>query len=285
MSTGGTPMDMDMSYGGYFAPAQFTNDNAAGSGPTTGLAISNLRTVHMNDAARWKEDIHAMFDTYETTWLDRMVKPVETLDRTTQLDEILKKLSHPMFNPSASWIARDITSPVHHDRIESEIASTIGISPPVFCSTIQSLHVMYQSTVATMFELDGLIQGKLKKVEELNQQLFSLTTLSDLSATSTLRTSISQYTEQLLEASNIHEEYPRFIHTVGVFQSLRSLLKKGAAFQEKELKNPCTICMNEEIDSVLIPCGHPFCSTCAKKTRTICFLCRTPVLQKQRVYF
>lgn len=276
---------MDLSYGGSFASANFTDDNAAGSGPTTGRAITNLCTVHMNDVS-WKSTIPFLFDQYETDWLARMVKPVEGLDRTLQLNEILNKLSHPMFNPSASWISHDITNPITKELIDSQITATLGLSPTMFHSTIQALHTMYQSTVHTMFEMDGILQQKLKNVNDLHTQLSILPTFShNLTSASTLQTSISEYTAQMLESSNIHEEYPKFIHTVGLFQHLRSMLKTSSAFQEKELRNPCTICMNEEVDSVMVPCGHPFCSACAKKTKTICFLCRTPVLQKQRVYF
>jgi hypothetical protein len=279
-------MDIDMSYGASFAPAQFTDDNASGSAPTPFRAITNLCTVHMNDASQWNVQIQKLLDTYETTWLDRMVKPVETLDRVVQLDSIVKKLAHPLFNPSASWISNEITSPLQQAAIDAEITSTIGLAPTVFSSTIQLLQLAYNSTVATMFELDGAMQAKLKRVEDLHIQLTSLPTLSaDLAATSTLQTCISQYTEQMLEASNVHTEYPQFIHTVGLFHRLRHLLKQSSAFQEKELKNPCTICMNAEMDSVMIPCGHPFCSGCARKTKSICFLCRTPVMQKQKIYF
>jgi len=278
-------MDMDLSYGGSFASANFTDDNAAGSGSTLGLAITNLCTVHMNDVS-WKSSIPLLFDQYETDWVAKMVKPVEGLDRTKQLHDILEKLSHPMFNPSASWISTDITNPVTKEQIDATITSTIGVSSSTFQSTIQSLYKLYQSTVQIMFEVNDILQRKLKNVHDLHTQLSILPTFSqDLSSTSTLQTSISEYTAQMLESSNIHEEYPKFIHTVGLFQHLRSMLKASSAFQEKELRNPCTICMNEEVDSVMVPCGHPFCSGCAKKTKTICFLCRTPVLQKQRVYF
>ena len=276
---------MDIPYAGSFASAQFTDDNVAGSGPTTFRTISNLTIVHMTEADHWQYNIKKIFDRYEEKWIERMVRPVEELDRANQLDSILKKLSHPMFNPSASWISADIISPVDHEKIEAEVTSTIGISPSIFQSSITYLHQMYQSTVHTMFNLDEIIQGKLKRVNEFHTQLSTLPTLSiDLPATSTLQTSISHYTEQMLEASNIHEEYPKFIHTVGVFQNLRSLLKMSSAFQDKELRHPCTICMTEEIDMVIVPCGHTFCSSCSKKTRSACFICRTPIMQKQRIY-
>ena len=102
-----------MSYGASFAPAQFTDDNASGLTPKPFRAITNLCTVHMNDASQWNVQIQKLLDTYETAWLDRMVKPVETLDRVVQLDSIVKKLAHPLFNPSATWISQSTPASCH----------------------------------------------------------------------------------------------------------------------------------------------------------------------------
>ena len=279
-------------YGFGYASANFTDDNASGSGSTNNRAISNLSVVHMNDAANavaaptWKHSLNTLFETYDHKWLQNMVKSTDELDRTKQLQTILQKLSHPMFNPSASWISNELNGPINRYTIESHVKDAIGISSEHFQSTIHALHTSYYATIKQMFDLDSSIQEKLKRVNDLHTQLSNLPTLSStLSVTSSLQSTISQYTEQMLEAERIDHEYPKLMHTVGVFHQLRSLMKLSHAFHEPELKNPCTICMNEETDIVMVPCGHTFCSDCSKKTRAICFLCRTQVLQKQKLYF
>jgi len=285
------------SFAEQFASAQFTDDNASGVTEKMALReISNLTAVHMGDAAavvesnrdilhRWKKEIHMLFDSYGTKWVERMVKPVETVDRVVQLNSIVGKLTHPMFNPSASWITTDISSPVKKDKIDAELETELGIAPATFESTLRSLHSVYASTVHHMFELDTIIQEKLKKVQDLHKHLLALPPLvPEMEEAATLHTSIYSYTAKMLEAHNIHEEYPRFIHMLGKFYKLRSMLQLSSAFREKDVQTPCTICMAAEIDTVLIPCGHTFCKTCSKHANNICFLCRTTVLQTQRIF-
>jgi hypothetical protein len=283
-----SPLD----YGFGYASANFTDDNASGSGSTSNCAISNLSVVHMNDAANavppptWKESLDTLYERYQHKWLEGMVKSTEEVDRTKQVQTILQKLNHPMFNPSASWISNEIHGPINRYAIESHVKESIGMSSEHFQSTIQTLHTSYHSTVKEMFELDTSIQEKLKRVEDMHTHLSKLPTLSPtLPSTTVLQSTISHFTEQMLEAERIDKIYPKLMHTVGVFHQLRSLMKLSHSFHEPELKNPCTICMNEEIDVVMVPCGHVFCKECSKKTHTICFLCRTQVLQKQKLYF
>ena len=78
---GASPLD----YFGY-ASANFTDDNASGSGSTNNRAISNLSVVHMNDAANavaaptWKHSLNTLFETYDHKWLQNMVKSTDELD-------------------------------------------------------------------------------------------------------------------------------------------------------------------------------------------------------------
>lgn len=47
--------------------------------------------------------------------------------------------------------------------------------------------------------------------------------------------------------------------------------------------NECTICMDNKINTALIPCGHSFCPTCAHQMRT-CPTCRAPITQRLRLF-
>lgn len=290
MSTpGGLLQDSTFAGAGY-ASANFSDDNVSGSGLAGSPYIrmmDNLSTAHMNDASAsvipWKETLDRSFEVYGEEFLNTMVKPVEQLDRVKQLHSLVDRLAHPMFNPSSSWIAKELTSPIQTDSIQKDIRSAIGLDSTQFHVLIESMYRKYSSTVQKMFEMDATIHTKLKQVQALHTHLISLPALSEENiATKPLQESITNYTGTMLEALKIHEEYPVFLHTVGVFQELRSLLKLGRS--DSESKPSCTICMTNPIDSVLVPCGHAFCKDCSQKTRSTCFLCRTNVFQKQRIF-
>jgi len=49
-------------------------------------------------------------------------------------------------------------------------------------------------------------------------------------------------------------------------------------------KMECTICMENRVNCVLIPCGHVYCSDCVQSSN-ICPHCRTEFTQVQKLYF
>jgi len=48
----------------------------------------------------------------------------------------------------------------------------------------------------------------------------------------------------------------------------------------------CTVCYTREVQTVLVPCGHTFCTSCAARaeTRGRCHTCRGRVDSTMRVY-
>ena len=46
----------------------------------------------------------------------------------------------------------------------------------------------------------------------------------------------------------------------------------------------CTICMENKVNCVLIPCGHIFCHVCSEKQLN-CYYCRKQITNKQQLYF
>jgi hypothetical protein len=49
----------------------------------------------------------------------------------------------------------------------------------------------------------------------------------------------------------------------------------------------CTICMSEQVNEYIDPCGHTFCSECLHRARRIgtCPTCRTRVLNVRKLFF
>lgn len=57
--------------------------------------------------------------------------------------------------------------------------------------------------------------------------------------------------------------------------------------QQKEIKkklNYCQICFDNDIDTVLVPCGHSYCNECIKNSNA-CFFCRANISKKQHIIF
>ena len=64
-------------------------------------------------------------------------------------------------------------------------------------------------------------------------------------------------------------------------QSITELLGTVRPPAEKK----CTVCYTREVEMVLAPCGHTFCTSCARRAeRTRCHSCRGNVISSMRVF-
>jgi len=54
-------------------------------------------------------------------------------------------------------------------------------------------------------------------------------------------------------------------------------------WSEKEDEKQCTICAERQKDTVLVPCGHFFCSVCSREVQ-ICPNCRKPIERRVRTF-
>lgn len=55
------------------------------------------------------------------------------------------------------------------------------------------------------------------------------------------------------------------------------------ATPEEKVKNTCSICATNKINTCINPCGHVFCNTCTDKMRN-CGMCRGPINTKIKLY-
>jgi len=89
--------------------------------------------------------------------------------------------------------------------------------------------------------------------------------------------------------ANLPREKPKDLRNLAeVLKKVRELEKDLTAHQqhiwsEKEDEKQCTICAERQKDTVLVPCGHFFCSVCSKAV-PICPNCRKRIERRVRTF-
>ena len=150
---------------------------------------------------------------------------------------------------------------------------------------------LYQASIARLFALNESIARKIQKLEELQIRLKGIADLgADESAeAATLQTSILAYVERCYESYGIKEDYTAFCAEYARFRALRSVIHPhqiAGDLRSTAGGGPvCSICTTDRVTAALIPCGHTFCNSCAQKQRSVCYLCRCTVRDRQRLYF
>jgi hypothetical protein len=265
-------------------------------------AVHNIQISHMNHVVEHIPDdrnalrsirkkIRETVNKHSEELLSFMIKPLEDQDPIVQLRRITNNLSYANFNPSASWIKHETNDFLDEDRLNSSITYQLGTSFETLSNELKNLHSAYNSTVQTMFNLSDNIENKLNVVETILGSLKTLPNISESNPASlVLYSSIHTYVKYEMESNNIENDYKEFMHQYGLFHNYRSLLQLGSSSyvgiteSQKPPGSVCNICMNDNISYALNPCGHTYCTNCAQKTRSNCFICRTSIQHKLKIY-
>jgi hypothetical protein len=146
---------------------------------------------------------------------------------------------------------------------------------------------LYQASLSRLFSLNESIARNIAKLEELQRRLQGIAELgSDGGPESAeLQTSILSYVERCYESYGIGSDYRAFCTEYARFRALRSVIHPQQIAGDLRGAPMCSICTTDRVTAALVPCGHTFCNSCAQKQRSVCYVCRCSVRDRQRLYF
>ena len=124
----------------------------------------------------------------------------------------------------------------------------------------------------------NIVDKSFSHVEQL--KLFSNTIkLTDLKYT--FDTNVQSIYDNILQSSNIKPLYDKYTDILKKHRFFMQCLQK---LKTLSMKPTCPFCLNHEIDTVIISCGHTCCNNCVMQLGDRCGACRTKITKIQRLY-
>ena len=178
--------------------------------------------------------------------------------------------------------------PIEQHDASVQIDLELGMPLSKTTEELQKIMELYKTTVDKLFEANESLHKKLDKLAELRTRLEAIHDLEEPTKESLqLQTSILDYVQSRYSSLQIKEDFTTFCELHSRFTALRSVVHMlyGFAQHMGPMNVPfCTICTTGRIAMTLIPCGHTFCGDCGSKQRNQCFICRTTIKDKQKIY-
>ena len=263
----------------------------------TKKCIENALQFHMNvgntivpdarDFLRpWRKRLRDILTNESEMLTNFLEKPLEDTSIVQRHSHFLKSLEIPTLSSSSQWMKDKVEIAVENETVLNELEASLGRSINDIRKDIHAVMDTYLETVKEMFRSMEILNLKIEKIDTMKKRLFGISIEDDeTEEILALKQSVVGYIRSEYERNKIHGDYTEFCRHYARFTALRSILMAINVGTNNADGPICSICTTDRVCWALVPCGHTFCNGCAQKQRQVCFVCRTTLRDRQRLYF
>ncbi len=272
-------------------------------------SVTNTMTAYLREIdERTKELVHVQADPrallYKTilTMHDRLytflVNPDMATHQRSKVQDVLKKYNVDLVQVPRTQVLKDLVIDSTMGPAIADLSRHLTVSDdqPEFMSLVnkyKSLIDLYKTYGDELLRADTALVELTNRLEELHKRSNFMMGLSPNPALPPLYESYMNYINTEASHLNLEEKYlamveayKRWTLTRALIKSVRTAVAVTEAAVESDRAPPtCSICMTNEVNYVSVPCGHTMCSYCIGRMNHLCYICRTPIKQKLKLYF
>ena len=250
-------------------------------------ALNNILTRQKHDIAtslpderQYLGDIRRSIQSGLATSTQFLMANPPTVDNLiSRYKELIHKYSHPTWSFTVS--ARELTAPPDSTLLSQQVESTLGIQVDDYRTKQKRVLELYLSEVEQLLGHEKNFARKLQAIDELQMVATQIKKLESSDTLPALTDAMKNYITETFQKLHLQETYEELIASYGRFILLRGLTQ----LTEPTPIPSCTICMGAEVTHAITPCGHTFCEGCSKSQMTTCYICRTQIRDRLRLYF
>lgn len=209
------------------------------------------------------------------TAIEELVKPLDTNGTVILMKDVIDSLNRVDFNPSSQGHFRDLL-------IDISGASNdySDLEERIFAATEQ-----YKVAYVALFEADKEVREVASKFKMVAKKIDDFMNLESNSASLDMYKSFANYLMIYFKNTNLLDKFNIYVRAYKEFTRLRKIIKASTVTSSVEALPLCSICISHSVTYTLNPCGHTFCHSCAHKQAGHCFICRTKITNRLKLYF
>jgi hypothetical protein len=214
--------------------------------------------------------------------IEPFLNPIHEHNSYNKLLEISDTLSNELFNSYSKGVFDflNIDLSGNYENFDKEI----GMPLDTFKTALDNLNVSYKNSLLNLFKADIELRNAINIVQKLLSQINIIINLEINENTQDLLISTAKYVHTTISNINLYNLFLNFVNSRKAFITYRQLIKNKDVTNTIENEPTCSICMNNSVKQIAIPCGHTFCDKCIFNQQT-CYICRSKIEKKHRVFF
>lgn len=283
-------------------PLEFALEPPAIPGPYSS-AIQNIFSRHCAEIRTQSETVTGPIQNISRKRLKDLVtiqnnelfkffqKPDRTPHPNGIAEAIFRRYGHdiPSLNRNITPISKDLNVDASMNHIIQDIDTQLqrhgGTTSISLVQQLKWVFNQYRTIGEEILRLESILSQKTEMLDKLQQRMPMITSLSNNDALPGLLESFSKYLEKSFQDSKFEDTYVKLAELYKKWSILREIISIQQSISQSDQNEPlCSICIQDSITHAIIPCGHTFCTTCARKINLTCYICRGTIREKIKLY-
>jgi hypothetical protein len=236
----------------------------------------------------WKRRLREFITTKNEDLVNYLKKPLGPGSALSRAEVFVQKFGRPDFqpaHPSLQYTFLDVSGVAYMPILEHEFQQIGPSSPKQVLDQVRWVYDMYRQSGEECIRQENNLKLKLDLFDKTYQKIIGFCELPLNPETETLATSIESYLKHVMDEQGIEQAYKETVEAYRRFAAFRELIQFFRFIDLHDKEPLCSICLTESVTFALAPCGHTLCGTCMKRQTVHCYMCRTPIKDRVKLYF
>lgn len=211
--------------------------------------------------------------------------PITSSDVLSSTQSILRRFGRHDYNANRVKI-RDLALDISYNEVILEVDTLLQpASLQTWTTQTRQLLDCWRQTIQLLTGAEKRLDTHLKIFQDTHKKATAALALPINDQYETLLHATEGYLKQVFQDSPIEDcylEYIRYLKKIIVLSDAVNMLRMFVNMPTEPL---CSVCLVEPVSLTSIPCGHTFCTPCGQRQLITCYICRTPVKDRQRIFF
>ena len=251
--------------------------------------IREKSSTTLYNSSQWKRRFRDFMGKKNNDLLDFLKVTVAHHPTLGPGEVLLRRFGNPQVTPThpsvRDFILDASGSPVDEEVNAALVALNGGTPINDYIVKTQGIFEMYREAGDEALKAQSLLKIKLDKLDRIQGKISGLFEIDQNENYEPLMQANEAYLKKVYEDTRIQEEYEKLVKAYRRFVTLREVATTARTVLAQESEPLCSICLEESVSFALNPCGHTFCQSCIKKQNGVCFICRTHIKDKLKIFF
>jgi hypothetical protein len=174
-------------------------------------------------------------------------------------------------------------------QIQEEVESILATKGPStqiqLKAQVNALIELYKDTGDKLLECENQLKLRLEKMDKVQRRVGSVMELQTNEATPDVVSALEHYLKISFRDVSIEPLYKNLLFLYQKHIALReaiAVFKTGSQLVSEPI---CPICITDSVTTAIVPCGHTFCNSCARRMAMECGVCRGRIRERMKLYF